>query len=283
DSSCDLPVEIIEEYDIGVVPVSIYFPDETRTQYIDISTEEFFKKIMEEDVAATTGVPAPKRFKEVFDRILAEYEEAIMLTLSKDLSGIWASSVLNAKNMTNNKVTVIDTRTTTLPFGLITLKVARMIRDGAQKETVLDRLKNDFIPKVRLQAFVGSLKYLKRSGRIDSLQHILGELFQFKPLITIEDGKLASHKRVRGDKATMEFLKNLGSKLLKNLPENETLIVIHSHNFSKAEELTNYLLERASKSLEILTWEIGPAIGVHVGPGAIGLTWIGISPDNLLE
>ena len=283
DASCDLPVEVIERYDICIVPISIYFPEETRTQYIDITTEEFFEKLEKEGSVPTTGVPAPRRFKEAFDKTLENYEEAVMLTLSKDLSGIWASSVTHAKNMTANKITVVDSRTTTLPLGLMALKVARMIEKGTKKPEILDCLATSLIPNIRLQAFVGSLKYLKRSGRIDTLQHIMGELLQFKPLITIEDGKLASHKRVRGEGATMEFLKKLGKKLLNELPENETVVVIHSQNLHKAKELTDYLYSKVSKPLEILTWEIGPAIGVHVGPGAIGLTWVGVAPDELLE
>jgi len=283
DSSCDLPVEIIEQYDIEIVPVSIFFPDETRTQYIDITTEEFFKMISEDDLKATTGVPAPKRFKQAFDNALEKSEEAIMLTLSKDLSGIWSSSVLHAKNMTDNKVTVIDDRTTTSPHGLVTMKTARMIEEGLTKEDIIDKLQNEIIPNVQLNAFVGTLKYLKRSGRIATLQHILGELFHFKPLITIEDGKLESPMRVRGESASMEYLMKLGEKVVKVLPKRETLIILHSRNFEKAKILYDFLQNLNYNNLEILTWEIGPAIGVHVGPGALGLTWVGVSASELLE
>ena len=283
DSSCDLPVEIIVQYDIEIVPVSIFFPSETRTQYIDITTEEFFKMISEDDLNATTGVPSPKRFKTAFDNALQKHDTALMLALSKDLSGIWASSVLHAKNMTNNKVTVIDVRTTTSPHGLITLKAARLIEQGLSKEEVINKLQNEIIPNVQLNAFVGSLKYLKRSGRIATLQHILGELFRFKPLITMEDGKLASPMKVRGEKAAIKFLWNLGKKVVKVLPKEETIIVIHSRKFDEAKKLADYLQSFNNNNLEILIWEIGPAIGVHVGPGALGLAWMGVSAEELVK
>ena len=283
DSSCDLPIEIIKQYDIEIVPVSIFFPNETRTQYIDITTEEFFKMISEDDLNATTGVPSPKRFKTAFDNALQKHDTALMLSLSKDLSGIWASAVLHAKNMTENKVTVIDVRTTTSPHGLITMKTARLIEKGLSKEEVINKLQNDIIPNIQLNAFVGSLKYLKRSGRIATLQHILGELFRFKPLITMEDGKLASPMKVRGEKAAIKFLRNLGKKVVKALPNDETIIVIHSRKIDEAKKLANHLQSFNNNNLEILIWEIGPAIGVHVDPGALGLSWMGVSAEELMK
>ena len=284
DSSCDLPIEIIEKYRIIVVPISIMFPNETRTQYIDISSAEFFELLVEKDLPASTGVPPPKRFLEAFERALEQSDEVLMLTLSNDLSGIHQSAKLHAKKFTDNKVTVVDVRTTTLAFGLIAYKVAQLIEQGSTKAQILDRLQNKFIPNSRLNAFVGNLKYLKRSGRIATLQHLLGELFQFKPLIAIEDGKIISPRRFRGDKAKLRYLKSLGERLVEALPEHETIIIAHSRNVAAAEEIATHLRKfMPTKSLELLVWEIGPAIGVHVGPGALGLTWIGPHPDDLLK
>lgn len=283
DSSCDLPVEIIEHYDIDIVPVSMYFPKETRTQYVDITTEEFFVKLVDEDLHCTTGVPPPKRYVTAINSALSKNEQIIMLHLSNDLSGIWASGVVHARNLAPERITVIDVRTTTSAFGLIVLKVARLIKDGLPKEKILSILSNEIIPKIQLNAFVGTLKYLKRSGRIATLQHILGEIFRFKPLIVIEDGKLESPTKVRGEKASFEYLEKLGRKLTQVLPDNETLVVIHSRNILKAKELTNILQNLNKNRIEILTWEIGPAIGVHVGPGALGLTWLGKPSNELLE
>ncbi len=283
DSSCDLPLEIIGQYDIDIVPVSMYFPKETRTQYIDITTEEFFEKLVDEDLHCTTGVPPPKRYITAINSALSKNEQIIMLHLSKDLSGIWSSGVVHAKNIAPERITVVDVRTTTNAFGLVVLKVARLIKAGFSKEKILLILNKEIIPNIQLSAFVGTLKYLKRSGRIASLQHILGEIFKFKPLIIIEDGKLESPTKVRGEKASFKFLEKLGRKLTQVLPDNETLVVIHSRNISRAKELTNILRTLNKKRIEILTWEIGPAIGVHVGPGALGLTWVGKPTNELLE
>ncbi len=282
DSACDLPIETIKKYGIVILPISIYFPDETRTQYIDITKEEFYHKIVEENLEPTTGVPSPRVYKKTFDEALEKADEAIMVNLSRELSGIYGYGVIYAKQFAEDKITVVDSRNATLPFGLIVLKVAKMIEKGLAKEEILEKLKTEIIPKTQMNAFVGSLKYLKRSGRISTLQHLLGEMLNYKPLLTFVDGKLDSPMKVRGEDAKMDYLKKLGEKLVVDIPEHETIVVIHSRNFEKAEELMNHLKKVSKKKIEYLTWEIGTAIGVHAGPGALGLTWLGKSSDELL-
>ncbi|NHJ38849.1 MAG: DegV family protein [Asgard group archaeon] len=281
DSSCDLPIEILKQYDITIVPISIFFDEEVRKPYIDITLEEVLNRMVEEKVVPITGVPPPIRFQDAFVKVLDKYEEAIMLTASKNLSGVWENAVIHAKQMTGNKVTVIDSRTSTHPFGLITLKAARMIEDDLSKDEIINKLTNEIIPKARLHAYMGTLEFLKRSGRIDNLKHMFGELFKVKPLLTLENGEITSNKRVRGEGAIIKYLKQLGEKLVNALPETEQLVVTHSRNMEKAKELVYYMKEKSNKNLEIHIWEIGPATGVHIGPGFLGLSWIGPAAEDL--
>ncbi|MHA1760136.1 MAG: DegV family protein [Candidatus Heimdallarchaeota archaeon] len=280
DSSCDIPISTIEKYDITIISVNVIFDDEIRIPYVDLTTEQIFEKIVAENVVPTTGLPPPKRFKEAFDKVLEKYEEAIFLTASKDLSGLWENAVKHAKEMTNDKITVVDTRNTIHPFGLMVLKTARMIESGSSKEEILNKISNDLIPNARFEAFLGTLEFLKRSGRIAGLQHLMGELFQFKPCLTVKDGVVASNGKVRGEKAKMQYLKNLGEKIVNFLPENEIFTVMHSSNMIKAIELRDYLHQVSNKDLEIVIWETGPASSVHLGPGLLGLAWIGPAGDE---
>ncbi|MHA1155578.1 MAG: DegV family protein [Candidatus Heimdallarchaeota archaeon] len=275
DSSCDIPISTIEKYDITIVSVNVIFDDEVRIPYVDITTEQIFEKIVAENAVPTTGLPPPVRFKEAFDKVLEKYEEAIFLTASKDLSGLWENAVKYSKEMTNGNITVVDTRNSIHPFGLIVLKVARMIENGLSNGEILDKISNELIPNARFEAFLGTLEFLKRSGRMSNLQHLMGELFQFKPCITIKDGVVAANGKVRGEKAKMKYLENLGEKIVNFLPENETFAIMHSTNMEKAIELKTYLQKALNKDLEIVIWETGPASSVHLGPGLLGLAWIG--------
>ncbi|NHK32506.1 MAG: DegV family protein [Asgard group archaeon] len=283
DSSCDMPIETLKQYDVTIISVSVIFEDEIRIPYVDLTTEQIFEKIVKENAVPTTGLPPPKRFEEAFAKVLDKYEEAIMLTASKDLSGLWENAVKYAKEMAGDKITVIDTRNTIHPFGLIVLKVARMIEEGLNKEEILKVVSNDLIPNAQFNAFLGTLDFLKRSGRIAGLQHLFGELLQFKPCLALKDGVVANHGKVRGEGAKMEYLKKLGERIVNSLPENETFAIMHSTNIEKANELKNYLHELSTKDLEIVIWETGPASSVHLGPGLLGIAWIGEQDDVLMS
>ena len=283
DSSCDIPISTIEKYDITIVPVNVVFEDEIRIPYVNITTEQIFEKIVSENVIPTTGLPPPKRYKDTYEKVLEKYDEVIFLTASKDLSGLWENAVKYAAEMTNGSVTVVDTRNSIHPFGLIVLKVARMIENGLDKEEILNRVSNDLIPNARFEAFLGTLEFLKRSGRMTNTQHFLGELLKFKPAITIRDGTVASNGKVRGEKAKMKYLKKLGERIVNRLPENETIAIMHSSNLNLATEFKNYLQQISNKNQEILIWETGPASSVHLGPGLLGLAWIGPKSEDLLK
>jgi DegV family protein with EDD domain len=283
DSSCDMPIETLKQYDVTIISVSVIFDDEIRIPYVDLTTEQIFEKIVKENATPTTGLPPPKRFEEAFAKVLDKYEEAIMLTASKDLSGLWENAAKYAKEMAGDKITVIDTRNSIHPFGLIVLKVARMIENGLNKDEIIKKVSNDLIPNAQFQAFLGTLDFLKRSGRIAGLQHLLGEVLKFKPCLTIKDGVVANHGKVRGEGTKMKYLKKLGEQIVNSLPENETFAVMHSTNIEKANELKNYLNELSTKDLEILIWETGPASSVHLGPGLLGLAWIGEQADKLMN
>ncbi|MFW9924761.1 MAG: DegV family protein [Candidatus Thorarchaeota archaeon] len=283
DSSCDIPISTISKYDIAIISVNVIFDSEIRIPYVDLTTEQIFEKIVRENIVPTTGLPPPKRFKDTYDKVLEKYDEAIFLTASKDLSGLWENAVKYSKELTNGKITVVDTRNSIHPFGLIVLNVARMIESGLSKEEILNKISENLIPNARFEAFLGTLDFLKRSGRIAGLQHLMGELLQFKPCITIENGVVASHGKVRGEKAKMNYLRNLGEKLVNALPENETFAIMHSTNMEKAVELKNYLQKASNNGREIVIWETGPASSVHLGPGVLGLAWIGPTTEELMS
>ncbi|NHJ38848.1 MAG: DegV family protein, partial [Asgard group archaeon] len=266
-----------------IISVSVIFEDEIRIPYVDLTTEQIFEKIVRENAVPTTGLPPPKRFQEAFAKVLDKYEEAIMLTASKDLSGLWENAVKYAKEMTGDKITVIDTRTAIHPFGLIVLKVARMIESGMSKDEILKKISNDLTPNAQFNAFLGTLEFLKRSGRIASLQHLFGEMLKFKPCLALKDGVVVNHGKVRGEGAKMKYLRKLGEQLINSLPENDTFAIMHSTNMEKAIELKNYLHKLSSKNLEIVIWETGPASSVHLGPGLLGLAWIGEQDDVLMK
>jgi len=109
---------------------------------------------------------------------------------------------------------------------------------------------------------------------------LVGEFLQLKPLLTLENGFISTVGRVRGKKAIISSLKKLGERVINTLPDNDTLIIGHSRNQEKANELAEYLRTLVKNNIFIEIWEIGPTLGVHVGHGALSLLWFGEEIDK---
>lgn len=275
DSTCDLPTELIEQYDLIILPIPIYFGKEIRQQYIDITIDEFFKKVEQEKDFPTTGIPSPGTFDKTFKKALNKGNNVLLVCASKELTGLYENAIILSKQLTDNSIEVIDSRATTHALGLMILKLSRMIKEGKTKDEIINHLQNKLIPNITTMISVESLDFMKRSGRIRKLQYSLANFLKLKPIVTLDDGKIILKNRVIGTKGIMKFLKKFGDRILKEIPENETLVIGHSRNQRKAEELLDYLKSKSKKKLEYLIWEIGPTLGVHVGPGALSLLWIG--------
>ena len=144
-----------------------------------------------------------------------------------------------------------------------------------KKEEIIDIIQNELIPNIHGHVYVESLNFMKRSGRISRIQYFIGELLQLKPMLTIKDGKVTSLGRKRGRNAIYNSMLKFGEEQIKLIPEKETLVIGHSRSKEKAEKLAQHFKSIKGDKIEILVWEIGPTLGVHIGPGALSLLWIG--------
>lgn len=274
DSTFDLPLPFIEEYNIGVIPANIIFGEEVKQQYVDITIEEFYRRLVEADVPPTTGVPAPKRFKAVYESALEEADEVIVFCLSSDLSGMFGTACMVANRFFDERITVIDSRCTTLQMGLIVFEVAKKAKEGLSKTELLKYTSDFLIPNAQALAGAGTLKYLQRSGRVSRIASLFGEMLHLKPLLRFEGGEIVSPGKVRGSEAFFQLLQRF-TRYITQRKKTETAFVVHSRNHTEAEKLIASFQALPNAPQEILLGEIGPVIGTHVGPGLLGLTWIG--------
>lgn len=273
DATFDLPIELIEKYDIDFIPLRIVFEDEIRQQYIDLPNKEFYDRLVAGE-SPTTGVPPPKIIKDMIDKALEKAEEVIVFTISSQLSGVYSTVSLVVKQFFDEKVTVIDSRCATLQYGLLVLEVARKLEKGASKQELIDYAQ-ELIPKTHLISAAATLKYLRRSGRISRIQSLIGEILRIKPIFHInEEGLLEAPGRIMLGKSLFEAFKKLVEKIAGN-QQVETVFIGYSGNIEKAKELVEHFRKQPNAPEEILIGEVGPAIGVHVGPDTIGIAWIG--------
>ncbi|NHJ33609.1 MAG: DegV family protein [Asgard group archaeon] len=279
DSTCDLPIEFIEKHDIGLIPVNVIFNDEeVRQPIFDLTNEEFYRRLVAgEDVKS--GVSSPKVFKETIDKHLEKYDEIILITLSSKLSAVNQTANLVVKQFSYENVTVIDSLCGTIETGLVVLLAARKLAEGKTKQEVIDYLEKEIIPNVHLISYAATLKYLRKGGRIGRLTHLMGRVLNIKPIFHIQDGEIVSPGRVMLWKNIDDAIKKLISKIAGKQKE-ELVFIAHSGNPERCQELINYLRSLPNAPKEILMAEVGPAVGVHVGPDTIGFVWVGEYSDE---
>ena len=273
DSTSDIPQQLVKKYDIGVIPANVIFGDEIISHY-NITNEQFFARLTSGE-SPTTGVPAPKVFTEVYNESLKSSDEIIVLTLSKKLSGMYSSAVLVANEFYNDsQITIIDTEAATLQMAVVVVEAAMKAKNGASKDELVDFITKILVPKAQLLGVVDSLKYLRRGGRINTITWLLGSLLSVKPILRIEDGLLVSHGRVRGSEHALEVLQKVIRKATSTRIL-DTIMLGHSNDPEKGKILLDYINDLPNAPNEIILAEIGPVVGSHLGPGAIGLAWFG--------
>lgn len=268
DSTCDLPEEIIDQYAISVVPLYINIGDQGYLDQVDISRKEFYENLPDYPIQPTTGTPGIQVFTDVYQSLADEGAEQILsIHISEALSATVDVARKAAENFAAVPVTVIDSQQLSMGTGFAVLTAAQMIEAGNSLEEILETL-NDQMARTHVFAALDTLEFLRRSGRLNGVVSSLGSLLQLKPILTMNNG-LAGSVNVR---TTKKALKKVLHMLKDNLPI-EKVALLHTNAPEKAQKL----YEMAASMLpegKIMSMDITPVIGAHIGPGAAGFAII---------
>ena len=268
DSACDLPPEMCEQQGIEVVPLTIRFGDREYVDRKELSSDEFWRQLSSSSVLPETAAPSVGAFEETFRKLHDEGADGIVcVNLSAHLSATMQSAQVAAKALDGLcPIEIIDSASASMGIGILALRAARRASDGADVETIAREL-NERRDRQQLFAALDTLEYLRRGGRIGGAQAMLGSMLSIKPIITVEHGAVEQAGKVRTRSKALKFM-------LDRVPEGnvESICVMHSG----ADDLDEFieLLRPKVPGAEIAVGHIGPVVGVHVGPRAVGLTWI---------
>ncbi|OTY34673.1 fatty acid-binding protein DegV [Bacillus thuringiensis serovar pingluonsis] len=275
DSAADLPVELLQAYDIDLIPLRVY--DEAETEYLDGVTLESVTLLqkMREGAVYRTSLPSLETFQEKFISYAKEGNPYIYLAFSSELSGTYQSSVLIKEEVketyANLDLEIIDTKCASLGQGLVVLEAAKMAKDGASKEDILKRIA--FLMKHMEHIFtVADLQYLVRGGRLSKVAGFIGGLLNIKPILNVEEGKLVPLEKVRGKKKVLSRIVDIMEERGKDL-KGQTIAMTHGDDLETAEALKALITERFGCEVFIVN-TIGAAIGAHTGPGVITLFFL---------
>ena len=261
DSTTSLAPGVLERPDVRMVPLTFHFgADETYTDKVDMSNEEFYDRLRDSDVFPTTAQPPAGAFVETYEA-LSDYDDILVLTLSSKFSGTY-DSASQAAGMVDRPVHVLDTRSAEMGSGLILLKALRCIDEGGDFDEVR-RAAEKAISGANVLFAVGTLEYLAKSGRIGRAQRLVGTALDIRPVLKVTGGEVVPFKRTRGRKRQMAAI------VEEVRPAVEAGRPIYFGHIA-APELLSELAEQLGVE-EKLGAEIGGVVGSHVGVGAYGV------------
>ncbi len=264
DSTCDLPAETIQRYGIRVVPLYINVGNHGYLDGIDITREEFYRKLPDFPEHPTTAVPSMQKFLAMYDSLADEGATAVLsIHISIALSATVEIARSAALETTAVPVIVFDSRQLSMGTGFMVELAAKLAQEGRTVEEILHVL-NQQVKRTHVFAALDTLEFLKRSGRMNRYITGLGTFLQLKPILTMFDGKPGTERvrtRARATKRVVEMLAELGRV--------ERVAILHTN----APERVAELRELASSLLpaeDLPVADITPVIGAHIGPGAYG-------------
>jgi len=270
DSLSDITGELIEELGITVVPVYVRFGEDVFKDRIEITTDEFYHRLVHGNVWPTTTQPTPADFTEVYNRLAQEADELLVITLSSKLSGTYQSA-LQAKSAVGDKcrIEVIDSQQVVMGLGLIVISAVKALKAGASFDELVQLVQSAMKRVYSVMSF-DTLKYLAKGGRIGKAQGLLGSMLSIKPILTLKDGEVHPITRVRSRAAGVDYLVNF----VAGFSRVEELAVEHATTPDEADDLIQrlgaiYPKERIYKST------VSPVIGTYVGPHVLSVSVLG--------
>ena len=267
DSLSDITGDLIDELGVNVVSVYVRFGEQVYRDRVEMTTEEFYYRLVHSDILPTTTQPPPGDFLDVYNKLAQETDEILVVTLSSKLSGTYESAA-QAKRMFEGKcrIEVIDSQTVIMGLGLIIVAASKAAKAGANLDELV-ALVRGAMPRAHPIMSFDTLKYLAKGGRIGKAQGLLGSLLSVKPILTVRDGEVYPVTRVRSRAAGIDYL----YKYVAGFPKIEELAVEHATTPDEAEQLVERLGSLFPKE-RIYRSTVSPVIGTYVGPHVLSVS-----------
>jgi DegV family protein with EDD domain len=264
DSTCDLPAEVIAKYGISVVPLYINIGKQGYLDGVDVSREQFYKNLPTYPAHPTTAAPSPLKFHSVYDSLADEgATQVLSIHISGALSAVVDTARIAAQETKSVPVTVFDSRQLSLGTGFLVETAAKLAAQGSTMGEIVNAM-NDQIKRSHVFAAVDTLEFLRRSGRMNGTIAAMGTLLQLKPILTMYDGKPNAERVRTHGRAMLRLL-----EMLRDVGVVERIAIVHTHALERVAELRSQAAHLLPEG-DILSMDITPVIGAHIGPGVVG-------------
>ncbi len=271
DSTAYLDEDFVRDNDIKVVPLKVIFGNESFDEGIDITYEEFFRRLKEAPELPTTSSPSLGEFKKAYEEMAEKYDEIISIHIAAGISGTVDMARSAASQVEGCRIEVVDSRSISLAIMVMIQNMLEGIKEGMSFDDVLQRVQK-VIKNFKIYFIVDTLEYLRKGGRIGGAQAFIGSMLKFKPILTL-DGTIDALERVRGTQKAMARVLEIA---LGDLHGRKAIVgVSHIRNPEGGLELKDKAAEALGYDVnDLLFNETGPVIGTHTGPGLLALGYV---------
>lgn len=270
DSTCDIPVEIMRKYHIIVIPCYINFGEKSYLDMVDLSRQEFYERAADMNMFPTTSAPGVGFFKKYYQQAVDEgASEIISIHIGGGLSNLSNVARLATEEFQKARVSVISIGQVALGAGFLISAAAKAIAQGKSIEAIRSTLQDKDL-RTYTYAALDTLEFLKHSGRVPHILVGLAGLLSIKPVIMLHQGSIGLADRIRTSTKQIDVLIK---HALRQSPL-EVVGVVHTNAVKKAKECADTLRKILDYRGDIWIEEATPILGVHVGPGALGLALI---------
>ncbi|HTY81587.1 MAG TPA: DegV family protein [Dehalococcoidales bacterium] len=262
DSTADLPPGAAEKLGITIVPEILRFGDEIFRDNVDITPDEFYRRLTHDPIHPKTTQSSPQDFTDAYQALAPQADAILSIHISAKLSGTYNSAVQGAKAV-KCPIEVVDSQVVTMGLGQLVIAASKLAESGMNLQQAAAGVKK-MIPGIRILGLLDTLKYLALGGRISKAQALIGSALNVKPLLTIKNGLLKPTSLVRSRVKGMDVLYNFA----KNAPDIQDLAVIYNTQLEEAQDFVKRLGALYPEE-KITLSQLGPALGVHTGPGIL--------------
>lgn len=270
DSTSDLSPDLAAAHGIEVIPLTITVDGRNYRDGVDITPDQFYPLLASAGELPKTSQIAPGEFLERFEHWLQQGYQVLAIHISRGLSGTVDSARLAAERMTPQSVKVFDSKFLSFALAFQAIEAARLAAAGNSMQKVLDEVQR-LRDRMELLFTLDTLHYLHKGGRIGGVSALLGSLLNIKPLIRVEDGVYVPFGKTRSRKQALErFIEFMQEKVGTNPVR---VAIGHGRALEGALQL-KAMVEKSLRVVgEIPLYEVGPVIGVHTGPGTVGVAF----------
>jgi len=267
DTTCGLPLDILDQAGIEALPQIITFGNETYRDDTEMDTESFLLKLRASKTLPGTAAPPPALYTPIFERILAAGDTALVITPSAKVSGTFRSATVAAKEFHTDHIHILDSKTIAASLGSLVSAAKKWADSGLTIKEVKENVE-EMISRERIFFLVPTLEYLHKGGRIGGASKLAGTLLQIVPILTIKQGQVDAYDKVRTIKQAVRTIVDLNAEYCNNNPE--PYLTVSQCDSGPLLTLISQELSAATGILHIPEYTVPPAIVVHGGPGLIG-------------